>query len=82
MFLTPKNLVIQLNKSFSNKSLSEITDYLYHLTNLYNSLYANYRILTNPDAELKESYLYLSKIVLMVNETLLNILGISIPNKI
>ena len=71
-----------LNKSFSNKSLSEITDYLYHLTNLYNSLYANYRILTNPDAELKESYLYLSKIVLMVNETLLNILGISIPNKI
>lgn len=71
-----------LEKSYGNKSLGEITDYLYHLTNLYNSFYANHKILTEDNLQLKESYLYLSKIVLMINEILLDILGISIPDRI
>ena len=54
-----------LEKSYGNKSLGEITDYLYHLTNLYNSFYANHKILTEDNLQLKESYLYLSKIVLL-----------------
>ena len=51
-------------------------------TNLYNSFYANHKILTEDNLQLKESYLYLSKIVLMINEILLDILGISIPDRI
>ena len=75
------NLKSVLTKSFETRSLNDITEFLYKITNLYNNLYANYRILTEEDKELQESWLMLTKVVLDNNMKLLNILGIKVPNK-
>lgn len=75
------NLKSVINKSLKDKSLNEITEYLYKLTNSYNNFYSENRILTEEDDEKRESWLYLSKIVYNVNMYLLNILGIEVPEK-
>ena len=71
-----------LNKALESKSLHEIADYLYNLTNCYNNFYSNNKILLEKNKELQESWLCLSKLVYMTNLKLLNILGINIPSKI
>lgn len=71
-----------LNRSLEVKSLHEIADYLYHLTNCYNHFYSNYKILIENDLALRESWVCLSKLVYLTNKKLLDILGIHIPNKI
>lgn len=71
-----------LTRSLETKSLHEIADYLYNLTNCYNNFYSNNKILIEEDDSLKESWLCLSKIVYLTNVKLLNILGINIPEKI
>jgi len=71
-----------LTRSLENKSLHEIADYLYNLTNCYNNFYSNNKILTEENASLKESWLCLSKLVYLTNKKLLGILGINLPNKI
>ena len=70
-----------LLKSFETRSLNDITEFLYKITNLYNNLYSNYRILTEEDKDLQESWLFLTKVILDNNSKLLNILGITIPEK-
>lgn len=75
------NLKSVINKALKDKSLNEITEYLYKLTNSYNNFYSENRILTEEDTEKRESWLYLSKIVYNVNMYLLNILGIEVPEK-
>ena len=75
------NLKSVINKSLKDKSLNEITEYLYKLTNSYNNFYSENRILTEEDSEKRESWLYLSKIVYSVNMYLLNVLGIEVPEK-
>ena len=76
--LTIRNV---LTKSIETRSLNDITEYLYKITNLYNNLYANCRILTEEDKELQESWLMLTKVVLDNNMKLLDILGITIPER-
>lgn len=75
------NLKSVINKSLKDKSLNEITEYLYKLTNSYNNFYSENRILIEEDVEKRESWLYLSKIVYSVNMYLLNVLGIEVPEK-
>ena len=70
-----------LLKSFTTRSLNDITEYLYKITNLYNNLYANYRILTEENKDLQESWLLLTKVVLDNNKKLLDILGIEVPDR-
>ena len=70
-----------LLKSFTTRSLNDITEYLYKITNLYNNLYANYRILTEENKDLQESWLMLTKVVLDNNKKLLDILGIEVPDR-
>lgn len=70
-----------LLKSFNNKSLNDITDYLYKVTNLYNNFYSQNRILTCEVDELRESFLVLTKVVYENNLKLLHILGIEVPEK-
>lgn len=73
---------IILEKSFNNKTLNEIAEYIYKLTNCYNNLYSSNRILTEENSDIQSSWLGLSENVLKTNEQLLNIMGIKIPNKI
>ena len=75
------NLRSVLIKSMNTKSLNDITEYLYKITNLYNNFYSQNRILTEENKELKESWLALTKVIYDNNLKLLNILGIEVPEK-
>ena len=75
------NLPEIINKCYEIKSLNDIADYLYKLTSLYNKFYSENRVLTEEDSDLKDSWLTLTDIVKKTNEMLLDILGITIPNK-
>ena len=81
IILLLNNLDIVLNNAFNSKSLHEITDYLYKLTTSYNRFYSECHILTEKDLEKQKSWLYLTKIVYDVNNILLNILAIEVPEK-
>lgn len=70
-----------LKKSYDEKSLNYICDYLYELCSLYNKFYGECNITNCTDTNLKNSWLNLSKLVYNVNKNLLDILAIDIPNK-
>ena len=70
-----------LTKSINTRSLNEIAEFLYKITNTYNNFYSQHRILTEEDLELRESWLTLTKIVYDNNIKLLDILGIKIPDR-
>ena len=75
------NLRSVLLKSYNTKSLNDITEYLYKITNLYNNFYSNNHVLTEENKVLQESWLTLTKVVYDNNIKLLNILGIDVPEK-
>ena len=75
------NLRSVLTKSINVKSLNDITEHLYKITNLYNNFYANHHILTEEDKSLQESWLILTKVIYENNMKLLNILGIEVPER-
>ncbi len=70
-----------LTKSMNTRSLNEIAEYLYKITNTYNNFYSQHRILTEEDQDLRESWLTLTKIVYDNNMKLLDILGIKVPER-
>ena len=70
-----------INKSFNTRSLNEIAEYLYRITNTYNNFYSQNRILTEEDSDTRESWLMLTKIVLDNNLKLLDILGVKVPDR-
>ncbi len=75
------NLRSVLTKSMNTKSLNDITDYLYKITNLYNNFYSNNHVLTEENKELQESWLTLTSVIYENNSKLLNILGIDVPER-
>ena len=75
------NLPICLTNAYNSKSLNEICEYLYKLTNTYNKFYQDNRILLEDDKELRESWLTLTSVVYNVNMLLLDILAIEVPEK-
>lgn len=75
------NLPLVLDKSLELKSLNEITEYLFKLTSLYNKFYSENKILTEEDSGLQESWLALTSIVYSINNLLLDILSIKVPEK-
>ena len=70
-----------LNKSLETKSLNEIADYIYRLTSAYNKFYAANKVYTCEDQDLQESWLVLTRVVYTVNNLLLDIMGMKIPEK-
>ena len=68
-------------KAFNNKSLNEITELLYKLTNTYNNFYSQVRVLTETDEVKRNSWLLLTKVVYDNNMKLLDILGIKVPDR-
>jgi len=81
IILTLLNLPLTLDKALETKSLNEIAEYIFKLTSLYNKFYAENRILTEKDEQLRNSWITLTEIVYKLNSLLLDILGITIPNK-
>ena len=75
------NIRSVLKKSFNTRSLNDIAEHLYKVTNLYNNFYSNNHVLTEENKELQESWLMLTKVVYDNNLKLLNILGIKVPER-
>lgn len=70
-----------IKRSFENYSLNEICEYLYKITNLYNNFYAENKVLTEKNIDIRSSWLALTKLIFDNTKYLLNILGINIPEK-
>ncbi len=70
-----------LTKSLESKSLNEVADYIYSLTNKYNKFYAENKVLLENDKDLQESWLVLTNTVYNTNLLLLDILGLKVPEK-
>lgn len=79
--LTILNLPLVLTRAVEAKTLNEIAEYIYKLTSTYNSFYAENKILTEEDTELRDSWIILTKIVYDINMLILGILGIKVPEK-
>ena len=70
-----------LDKSFNDKSLNYITDYLFEICSLFNKFYNTYHILTESEISVKNTYLATCKLILNIIENLLNILAIDTVDK-
>ena len=81
IILTLFNLPSVIIKAYNSKSLSDIADYIYKLNSVYNSFYADTKIISLDNKDLRESYLYLSNIVYETNMLLLDLMGIDCPEK-
>ena len=79
--LTILNLPNVLTKSKEARSLNDIAEYLYKITSLYNKFYSENKVLVEENQQLQESWLVLTKIVYDINNLLLNVLGIKVPEK-
>lgn len=71
-----------IEKSFNTRSLNEICEYIYKLTSSFNAFYSNHEVLSNDNELVKESYLSLINLVYEINKYLLDILAITLPDKI
>ena len=58
-----------------------VAEYLYKITSLYNKFYAENKVLAEENKELQESWLVLTKLVYDINNLLLDVLGIKVPEK-
>lgn len=72
---------IRLDNAFRNKTLSEITEYIYELDSLYNKFYAENRILTEENKDKKETWLFITNLAYKINKLLLEVLAIDIPDR-
>ena len=70
-----------LNKSLEEKSLYELTDYIYKLTSSYNTFYNENKVLIEENENLRDTWIALTSLVYKTNMDILNILGINIPEK-
>ena len=71
-----------LEKAYVARSLNEVAEYIYKLTNSFNSFYSTHEILNEKNKDLRDSWITLTKIVYDINLKLLDILGITVPDKI
>ena len=83
-----KEIILELLKlprilinSYNSRSLNDISEYLYNLISIYNKFYSENKVLTENKIEIKESWLYLSKVVYNTSMLLLDVLGLRIPEK-
>lgn len=79
--LTVLSMPLILTKAKEAKSLNDIAEYLYKITSLYNKFYSENKVLVEENKELQESWLVLTKLVYDINNLLLDILGIKVPEK-
>jgi len=70
-----------LNRSYEDKSLNYLADYLFDLASLFNKFYNNHYILNEKDLEIKNTYLGVCKLVYNILHNILNILAIEEVDK-
>ena len=70
-----------LNKSYNEKTLSYICEYLYELCSIFNKFYSETNIINEKNNERKETYITLLYLILNICTTLLDVLAIEIPDK-
>ena len=70
-----------LNKSYNEKTLSYICEYLYELCSIFNKFYSETNIISEKNENKRESYISLLHLILEVCTTLLDVLAIEIPDK-
>lgn len=85
---TQRNIYIKLlelsriiTKSYSEKTLSYICEYLFDLCSLFNKFYSETNVVNEKDKDKQETYIALLNMLYNVGEKLLDILAIKIPNK-
>ena len=79
--LTILSMPTVLTKAKEARSLNDIAEFLYKLTSLYNKFYSENKVLVEENQQLQESWLVLTKIVYDINNLLLDVLGIKVPEK-
>lgn len=72
---------IRIDKAYRNKTLSEITEYIYEIDSLFNKFYGENRILTEEDEAKKQTWLFITDLVFKANKLLLDVLAIDIPDR-
>jgi arginyl-tRNA synthetase len=70
-----------LEKSFSEKTLSYICEYLYEFCSLFNKFYGETNIINESDSDKKLNYISMLKLIYNTCNKLLEILAIKIPNR-
>jgi len=70
-----------MNKSYSEKTLSYICDFLYEISSLFNKFYSECNIVNEKDITKKETYISLLNLLYNTCKKLLDVLAIKIPNK-
>ena len=85
---TERNIYIKLlelaktlTKSYNEKTLSYICEYLFELCSLFNKFYGECNIINEKDMSKKESYVALLNLLYNTSNMLLNILAIEVPDK-
>ena len=79
--LTILSLPTILTKAKEARSLNDIAEFLYKMTSLYNKFYSENKVLIEENQQLQESWLVLTKLVYDINNLLLDVLGIKVPEK-
>ena len=82
IILNMLNLRNVMKNAFNERSLNEICEYLYKLTNSYNAFYSNVNVNNETDINKKTSYITLTNLVYLTNMYLLDILAIKVPERI
>lgn len=84
-----RNIILNIIKikniikdSYESNSVSELADFVYKLINSFNAFYNAHEVLSEKDEQKKESYVTLINLVYEITKTLINILGLKIPDKI
>ena len=70
-----------LNKSYSEKSLNYICEYLFEICSLFNKFYGETNIINENDVDKKNNYIAMLNLIYNTCNKLLDILAIKIPNK-
>lgn len=70
-----------LNRSYLEKSLNYITDFLFELCSLFNKFYNNNSVLKEKNEDIKNSYIALLELVYQVLANLLNVLAIDMVDR-
>ena len=85
---TEKQIIIKLLdlpkvllNSYNSRSLNDVSEYIYNVTSLYNKFYSENKILSCDDENTKKSWLFISNVVYNVNMLLLDVMGLSVPEK-
>ena len=70
-----------LKKAYEQKALNVICDYVFNLSNAFNNFYAQTKILIEQNEKVKQSYLKLCQMTAKMNEQMLDILAIKVPER-